>query len=335
MVFRSNLETHWSSKRQTFALLVRRVMVGAALSLSASAALQAATPRAEDDAFEVAQDGIIDCQVNQIPAKLVFRGDGLSYPVLNPDAPGRLKLRSNLFADAFGIQATVGTTSIPGHTGKAKFLIANQQQSLRALWFERPIAPAFDGAVGPGALPQARVQMILGASALETTEFALPLQTSDNRMGTIIKAGSSDIFVMFNPLLERSIATAGAGQALALSQHGQWSGTQEHVDIEFGLRRPARALTLSEPIAMGNLSIAKILVRDNANLTAVGEVAPNTNDTDPSEVVLPTVVVTAQTGSSKPLLRLILGQDALGVCSSITFDKSSKRIVLACATPKR
>ena len=135
---------------------------------------------------------------------------------------------------------------------------------------------------------------------------------------------------MIGPSLEHSIATAGAGQALALSAQGKWSGEQEMATIDFGVSRPAREMTLSEPIDIGGLRVSKFLVRDSSRLTSVGELDSQAENIDPNEVVLPTVVVTAQTSGSKPTLRITLGRDALQECASVTFDKASSQIELAC-----
>lgn len=281
--------------------------------------------------LEVGPDGIVNYEINGLPAKLQLRGDGLSYPALNPDAPERFKLRSNIFADALGIEARVGSISIPGHTGKAKFEFAGQKESRRALWFDKPVAAGFDGSLGPNAVPQNQVKIATGNPIDQTRTTRLPLQVQDGRVGTHLNVGASSLFVMFNPLIEHSIATAGAGQALALSNQGKWSGAPETVVIDFGVSRPVRELTLAEPIHLGDLRISRLLVRDHTRLTAVDDMNSQTKDIDPSEVVLPTVVVTAQTNSSKPLLRVTLGRDALEGCTSIAFDKASKQIELNCA----
>lgn len=185
--------------------LIRRGM----LSMAAYAAvmlLMAPTVRATGDlpsssVLEVGPDGIVACEINEQPARLQFRGDGLSYPVLNPDAPKKFKVRSNIFADALGIEARIGATTIPGHTGKAKFSFEGQRDSRRALWFDRVITVGLDGGIGPDAIPQARVTIATGNNVAITRTIYLPSHVEDNRVGTSVKIGSSDIFVMFNTLL--------------------------------------------------------------------------------------------------------------------------------------
>lgn len=301
------------------------------ISLPGISIARASSDLPSGNILEVGPDGAVNCEINGLTAKLLFRGDGLAYPILNPDTPEKFKLRSNIFANAFGIEARVGSISVPGHTGKAKFEFSGQKESRRALWFDRPVAAGFDGSLGPDTVPQAQVKITTGNNVAQTRTTQLALQVEDSRVGTSVNVGASSLFVMFNPLIEHSIATAGAGQALALSNQGKWSGAPEMVVIDFGVSRPVRELTLAEPIHLGDLRISRLLVRDHTRLTAVDDMDSQTKDMDPSEVVLPTVVVTAQTNSSKPLLRVTLGRDALQGCTSIAFDKASKQIELNCA----
>jgi hypothetical protein len=279
-----------------------------------------------DSTLEVGLDGQVSCQINGVPARLQFRGDGISYPVLNPDATSKFKLKANVFADIAGIEAVVGPSKIAGHTRKAEFAFGNDSSSLRTLWFDRPVAPGFDGGLGPAAVPQTRVVLNIG-QPVQHALTSFPLQLDGNRVGTTLKVGEADIFIMFNPLAQRTMASAGAGQEIARINGGAWSGEQEQADIYFGVQRPVRELTLATPLKIATLDISKLLVRDNTRVTDVAELKDQANDAN--EITLPAVTVNAPP-KTKPVYRLTLGRDVLDRCASVTFDKAIKQIVLRC-----
>lgn len=331
MIKEATINSRLSYRRAANCYRLLNIAMGCIIGWSNISMARASDGLAVGNLLEIGPDGVVNGEINGLTANYQMRGDGLSYPVLNPDSPKKFKLRSNIFADALGIEARVGSMSIPGHTGKAKFEFSGQKENRRALWFDKPVAAGFDGSLGPYAVPQTQVRLATGNNVAQTRASQLSLQVEDSRVGTSVRVGYSDIFVMFNPLLEHSIATAGAGQALALSNQGRWSAEQEMVAVDFGISRPVRELTLEEPIHMGDLRISRLLVRDNTRLTTVEEVGRQTESVDSSEVLLPTVVVTAQTGTSKPSLRVTLGRDALEGCTFVVFNKATKEIELSCA----
>jgi len=304
--------------------------ISALFFLSPAFAIAADGSSSSGDMLEVGRNGTVDVQVNGLPAKMEFRGDGISYPVLNPDVAEKYKLRSNFFANVLGIEAKVGPITIPGRTGKAKFSIEGQDGSRRMLWFDRPIAPGLDGSVGPNAVPQSRIRLNVGADTAHPTQASLPLRVEDGRVGTTIRIDQTDVFVMFNPMSPRTIASAGAGQVIAIAQAGKWGGAQESAIVNFGIERPVRNLVLSSPIQIGNVTVANLLVRDNSRLVGVDEIKNQAEGDDANEVTLPAVTVTAKQGGLKPSYKLTLGKDVLSRCASITFNKVLGQIDLNC-----
>lgn len=285
----------------------------------------------QDDILDIGRDGSIEAQINGFPVTLQFRGDGISYPVLNPDTAEKFKLRTNLFANALGIEAKVGPVTVPGRTGKVRLEIQGHEEKRRALWFDKPIAPGMDGSIGPIATPQTRIRLNTGAGFGHLTSISLPLKIEDDRVGTTISIDKTNVFVMFNPLQPRTVASAGAGHVMAFAQAGRWSGTQESTSINFGVERPVRELTLSNPIQIGNLQLSVLLVRDNSLVTGVADIKSRAEEEDANEVTLPAVTVTAKAAKIKPSYKLTLGQDVLSRCASITFDKTSNKIELNCS----
>lgn len=286
------------------------------------------------DILDVGRDGSVDVQINGFPAKMEVRGDGISYPVLNPDVAETCKLRANIFGNVFGIEAKVGSIAISGHTAKAKLSIMGRTDTHRVLWFDRAIVQDLAGSIGPNAIPQSLVRLNVSAAIAQPKVTSLPLQIEDGRVGTTIRLDQTSVFVMFNPLSPRTIASAGAGQVIATTQTGKWTGAQESIAVNFGIERPVRELALSNPIRLGDLVISSLLVRDNSRVTGVSEANTATGSVDSNEVTLPAVNVTAETKGPKPSYQLTLGRDVLDQCTSITFNKLSGHIDLNCDQEK-
>jgi hypothetical protein len=93
--------------------------------------------------------------------------------------------------------------------------------------------------------------------------------------------------------------------------------------LTFGVPRPVRPLTFARPFRFAQLDLAGLLVRTqdhrgNAQLPAEA-------GADPDEIV-----VTANTGRTRPRYTLALGRDWLAPCSSMTLDVRTRLITLSC-----
>jgi hypothetical protein len=284
---------------------------------------------ASEGVLDIAQDGVVYGKLNGSPARLMMRGNGIAYPVLNPDVAEALKLRTNIFANLLGIQAKVGPNTIQGHTGKIKLMLDNRESTPRALWFDKLVAPGLDGSLGPYAVSQSRIRLNIGTRVEHAKLVSLPLQIEDGRVGINIGVGENTVFVMFDPAREHSVASAGAGQLIARAYDGKWSGKESLELIDFGIQRPVRELALANPMQIGNLNISKLFIRDYVRVTGVDEMNMPPDDMDSNEVVLPAVTVTAKV-RIKPTYKLTLGRDVLKQCASILFDKTSNQIGLLC-----
>jgi hypothetical protein len=303
------------------------------LSLSANAG-SIPLSRSASDTIDVPADGIVNVVVNGSQRALRFemRGDGLAYPIFNPKAVAELGLRPNFFVDVLGIQAKIGSLTLAGHTAKASFSYGGVHDKRRALWFDRPIASALDGSLGPSAVPQSRVRLRIGGTG-RAHSASVPLAELDGRLGVSVSVGATTIFVKFNPSRRRSVASAGAAQAIAALYKGTWSGASLLEVIDFGVERPVRELSLASPLFVAGLSVNKVLVRNSGEVTSAAEPAIGPSP-DPNEIAtLPGVSVTAPGQKAKSSYNLILGQDVLGACESIVFDKLSKHIELFCGQP--
>jgi hypothetical protein len=216
----------------------------------------------------------------------------------------------------------VGPVKVKGETGVTKLEFGAAAFKRRVVWFERPYAHGADAAVGPGGLPVDIVRFQLRAPQPGERTLALPLiQKMFQPTYAEIAVGGRKVQVLFDPQHDRSLATAGAGQAIAAGLGGQLSGDASPSEVAFGITRPVRTLRLKSPLIIGPLSFDAVAVRIGDNGTTAGI---SDADADPDEIV-----VTAKGGGNRRDT-LIIGRDQLGHCSSIVFDKPAKQIRLTC-----
>jgi hypothetical protein len=173
--------------------------------------------------------------------------------------------------------------------------------------------------LGPGAAPQGIVTVQIRSPAANERQYILPLV--ENRVlgiGTM----SGKIFVQFDPLRGQTLGTAAAGAILAESQGGALTGPTRRAPIRFGVDRPVRTLTFARSLKIGPVELKSVAIRV-LDYGSVGNI-PDA-DADPDEIV-----AIGQKKKEPDYRSLHIAADALTDCSSITFDKPKKRIILSC-----
>ncbi len=277
-----------------------------------------ATGARKDAELVVRGDGIYAGQINKTPARLRLTPWAPSAPTLNND----FVERAGLHAGLFGFAVKVGPVKVRGDTSVARIGFGKYSYRRRVVWFERRYDAGADGALGPGGLPADVIRFELRPAQGNERTVALPMIENHFRPTYArIETGKRNIIVLFDPQHETTVATAGAGAALAEANGGALSGATGSAEVVFGIRRPVRTLRLDRPLAIGPLSIGAVAVRigDNGSVAGVKD-----EDADPEEVV-----VSAKGGSERRDV-VIVGRDHLAKCSSIVFDKKAKQIRLSC-----
>jgi hypothetical protein len=192
------------------------------------------------------------------------------------------------------------------------------------LWWDRDAAEGADGVISAADLPYDRVVFRLAPP--QSGERALQLPMEWDRSGGLshrLTLGGQQVIVQITNNKPDSIATAAAGALLAQLHGGAWSGETRVMPLTFGVPRPVRPLTFARPFRFAQLDLAGLLVRTqdhrgNAQLPAEA-------GADPDEIV-----VTANTGRTRPRYTLALGRDWLAPCSSMTLDVRTRLITLSC-----
>jgi hypothetical protein len=268
----------------------------------------------------IGADLLVNATVGSHSARLRFMSGGPAALVLNPDAAQRFGAKGSLF----GAQAKVGPVLVKGRMATMSFAIGGQNSRGRVAWFDRAIAPDHDGALGPMSAPQDVVTVQLQSAQAGERSFELPMINQGNgSVGTSANLDGQELFIQWDLTRQENLATAAAGTILAKALDGQFSGKSRQAMIAFDIGRPARSLNLSRALAVGPLRLDSIVTRtsDYGDTSGIADA-----DADPSEIV-----VTARGKKSKAIYTLQIGRDAMQGCSSLTFDKRRKLIILSCS----
>lgn len=243
------------------------------------------------------------------------------HPILNPGAAARVGFRGSLF----GARAQIGPVRLRGRTNKSKFRIAGVEREHRFVWFDRDHVDGADGLISPHDLPYDRV--IFRLRPEQAGEVETELRMAFSRGGGLavpVAVGAQTVGVQFSTLQPASLATASAGAHLAAELGGAWDGDDREARIEFGVSRPVRPMRFARPLALGGFGVDRMLVRTRDHRGAFQ--LPSDGSEDPDEIV-----VTGNVARQRARLFLTVGLDRLSACSSLTYERATKRLILRCA----
>jgi len=211
---------------------------------------------------------------------------------------------------------------VKGDTSVTRLDFGTTSFRRRVVWFERPYDRGADAAVGPGGLPVDIVRFQLRPARPGERTVALPLIQKPFRPSYAeIRLADRKLQLLFDPTHDRTLATAGAGQAIAAALDGTLFGAPDKAEVAFGIDRPIRLMRLARPFMVGPLAISTIAIRtgDNGSTAGIADA-----DADPDEIVV------SAKGNGDRRDTVIIGRDQLDRCSSIVFDKPAKLIRLTC-----
>jgi hypothetical protein len=281
-----------------------------------------ATPAlAKNGELVVGPDATVKAIFNGHPARMLVRGVGSTVPLLNPQSAADFGLKPAFIRSKISFR--VGPTRINGKNGVTRYKIGGLEQKRRIGWFEREIAPGYDGLLGPLAFSHPVVTMRLRAPGAGEQPVSFGLSTFGYLGAGVVLRLKPLTIMQFDPACPTTIANAPFASELAGPLHGHFvSGVHSRL-IALGVSRPVRTLQFDTPLTFGALKIEHTEVRtqDTGSTSSIPEEAP-----DPDEII-----VSGLSENDKRLRYIILGADALRNCSSITFDKRKRQIRLSCA----
>lgn len=292
--------------------------------------------QAEQNIYEVPVGGKVDVTVNGKAMEAFF----------SPGMPSNMAITKATAGLVFGPQALefvqeksgfkifsikrvtgakIGPYEIKGKSEVAKFDLGSKVSDIKISWFEQDKYPFADVIAGPYAIPENIIRFKLREKKIGEKQFELPLAgkyswwLASSRM----KIDGKNVLFAFAPQFENSVASAAAGSVISNVYGGQFAGEILQTRISHNVSRPVRKLELRNKLMLGELMIPSLFVRtqDYGNIDNISE----RKDRDPSEII-----VTAKSKSKKPDYLVYVGADALKTCSSITYDKKRKKIILSC-----
>lgn len=302
---------------------VRRAVPVVMLAICCLAPLSGQAQAREATTLHVPADGQITVSINGRNVPAMVSSAGGSRPVLSTSVAESLGVERDLIGGMGKVGVRVGPEIVLGHTGLAKVGSGTKVGKGRVVWFDQEFQPGHGVVYGPAALDQDRIVFPLRAPQAGERVVSLPM-SGGAWSGTFVRVGSKKIFVTWDTQRSQTISTAAAAQVIAEANGGALHGDPTSTQIVFGVKRPTRNMILATPLAIGGASLSSLLVRtaDNGDISSVPDADV---DTDVSEIV-----VTAKGKESKNAYTLHIGRDGLTKCSSITFDKKARKILLSC-----
>jgi hypothetical protein len=284
-------------------------------------ALAASPVNGSETEFVVEPDATVEAIFNGHRARMLVRGVGSSVPLLNPQSTAKFGLKPAFIRS--GIWFRIGPARINGKNGVARFVIGGREQKRRVGWFERDIAPGYDGLLGPLAFAHPVVTMRLRTPRAGEQPITFGLATFGYFGAGVVLRLNPLTMMQFDPTSPSTIANAPFASEASGPLHGHFVSEVHSRLIALGVSRPVRTLRFDKPLIFGGLKVDQTDVRmhDWGGTDSIPEAAP-----DPDEII-----VSALSQNDKRLRFIIVGADALRNCSSITFDKHKRQIRLSCA----
>jgi hypothetical protein len=276
---------------------------------------------AADLTLESGTGHIIPVDVNGRTLMLRVDPGASGFIILNPGAAKRAGLKGSLV----GLRVPIGPITLRGQTNRSKVGVGGVVSRMRVAWADRDVFAGADGLISPEAMPYETVTLKISPASPSAKTIDLPVSflTSEG-IHVRIKVGNEDVITRFSTVNPWTQATASAGAHIASEFGGYWKGPARRQVIKFGIERPVRPMALLRHLSLRGLSLDNFFVRTNDNRGSF--VLPSDNPPDSDEIV-----VTAKVKSKQPRrLALIIGRDRLATCSSLTYRRLMKRMVLVC-----
>jgi hypothetical protein len=276
--------------------------------------------------FDSRSDFVVDTVVRGQPLRLKVDPGAPWYVLLNSSAAKRLGLvgtRSATFA--------VGPMRVKGKTRSEKVTFGTVVATRPVIWFKGESVSGADGVVNPANVPHDRVTMRFGAPS--SVEKIIELQMRfDKERGLYheLSFGGQIILTRFTLQDELTTATGAAASVIAKRRNGLWEGGNFTHPVRYGIARPVRKMVLGEPLSVNGFPLSQLTVRvsDDRGSYYLPEEQVLAVEVDDDDVV---VTGKKQRIFGAPHFWLMIGRDNLNRCSSISYENSTKRLILSCA----
>ena len=287
--------------------------------LLAAAPAPAPAPPAEL-ILDIASGPYVDAVIGGVPLRLEVQLDHAAAISLNPEAAERAGLGSG---DGKWTEE-IGPVKLRGRFSEQRLLVAGLPAKAKIRWHQR-VSEEADGLISIHLLPFERVTIARAAANPGERETELGIKVHDNHGVYVpLDFGKRRVAARLSFSRGRTTAPAAAAAVIAAVHGGVIQPERSLEEISLGVMRPVRPLRLQRPLVIGGLAVPMLMVR-TADFRGDHELLLAATQSQEGEIV-----VAGAAPSQKPLYRITVGLDALGRCSSATYRRAARRLILRC-----
>lgn len=226
----------------------------------------------------------------------------------------------------------VGPMRLKGSTRSEKLTIGGVTASKPVMWVKGQAIGDADGVINPANLPGDRVTLRLQAPQPGEQIIELPMRF-DRQRGLYheFDYGGQLILTRFTLEDRLTTATGAAASVIAKRRTGLWEGGPFVHQVRFGVSRPVRRMVLGQTLSIKGFPLNEFAVRimdDRGSYLLPEKEVPTAAAEDEEGVV-----VTGKNRRSYGAAHfwLMIGGKDLSRCSTISYDRRSKRMVMSCS----
>lgn len=312
-----------------------------AVSWQASLAQPAQAPAAPQgdaappDTVVLDADTPVDLEINGQPVQLMPTTGDVDHIMLNQPAVDRLQLSAQP-VDGLGDLRIGGKNVLRGRHAGGWVRVAGRRQRQQLYWFPGMAPFAYDGSIGPFALPHRTVQVAWADG--DARQYAWRLVGGINTLADGVAAVGGRAFYLGADVRRRRalpLATASTAADLAAVLGGRLEGPVWQEEIAMGFRRPVRRMRFDRPLEVGPFRLAEVAVRvrdsdaaDGLSRLGRGQQALREVGEDPAEIL----VRGRNAGRQSVVRALVLSRTQLEAfgCTRLIIDKRQRLFILAC-----
>ena len=281
--------------------------------------------------FDERSDFIVMAETKGRPLRLKVDPGAPWFVLLNGSVAKSLRLVGTRSATL-----AIGPIKLKGKTRTQKFTFGGVAATRPVMWFTSEAVRGADGVINPANLPWDRVTMRLGEPRAGEQPVQLPM-LFDRERGLYHKyafAGQS-ILTRFTLADTLTTATGAAAAVIAKRRNGLWNGSTFMHPVRYGVIRPVRRMALAQPLSVNGFALSKFAVRvqdDSGAFRLPEEQLPAEESEELAEDEA--ILVEGKKRSRIPGAAhfwLMIGRDDLKRCSSMTYEKRSRRLNLNCS----
>lgn len=290
-------------------MLARSLVVAALLAATLAAPAAAQSTVTLDASAGVSP--LVEGQINGQPVRLEVELRMFDALALSNAAAERLRVRRlPLAALRVGVEGS--DAAIRGRVARPRFHIAGQPARAFAGIFPAPVSARADGVIGPGALPQSIITVVLREEPEGARDIVFALADPDIWEAEA-QVGGQTLRVFFTLAREASVFNRPAARLFDSDGQIEAHGDLVEAPIALGLN------TLMQPVRtelrVQGLPLAPAFARTNAPL--LGATEPDA------------FVVSAETEAPPP--SVTLGRAAFSQCAWLRVDRRARTLTLRCA----